>query len=579
LIRLSLLFTVYCILFTGPIYGTTTPDTYAREVQAHLLIHDPLSACDKAREGLKLYQDNTVLWEAYISALSEAGFEKEMTLAWQHYSEQFPNPHENRKLIENMAWGVIQKASYSHAPMIRIYALLGAFYGKDARGVHILNRLLKDSNTLIRLAAIQLSSRLNDASLCDTIAASYYSEKCAENRIELIKAIGAMKIKSLKPQLVALLSNQKSSAEEKAAAIQSIINLMDTVERQELINLTSSPRAGLRLLACQAVAHFDLQKDLDLILPLLNDNSSEVRAAVLQLLGILRVDQVQGEKIAAIASSRLKDGNPLVALSAAWLLTIHDPENGQKAFLPWFSNGKQELRVLAAAVLGSCGKYAFPLIQNVFTVSTDKFVKLNLAHALLVNRVDSTDASTVLFEAINDQNEKLDWEENGIFRSIIKSENRYTDNPEENPVALSQLVKLELLNMLALIKFPKTQEAVISFLKQKEWGISGMAAALLLTEGDESAVDIVRGLLNYPVFKVRIQAAIILALWGQGEDAVQTLQEAYAGADRDIKERILEAIGRVHSPASIPFLLKQLQEPSQKLRIIAACALLECLYN
>lgn len=576
---MKLLIFFSCFLSSVICDAVDTSEAYSRKVHAHLLIHDKHSACEMGRQGVLSYNNDAQIWEAYITALAEAGFEKEMISAWQHYFILNPKAFENRKLIENMAWGVIRKASYSDSPIIRIYSILGAFYANDARGVQILNRLIRDSNTLTRLAAIQLSSRLRDASLCDSIAQAYLKEHCTENRIEIIKAIGNMKLKALKPQLVAILVNQKSSAEEKAAAIESIIHLMDTVERNEILHLATSDRAGLRLLASHAVAHFELTNELDLLLPLLKDNSSEVRATVLQHLGTLRVDNINDTKVVDIASSMIVDRDPHVAISAAWLLTLHDPEKGQKAFFPWFSHANSEIRILAATALGSAGKYAFPLIVPMFKQSKDKFVKLNLAHALLVNRSNLPEASETLFEAIKNQKEKLDWEKNGIFRSIISSKKNYSDNPDENPVVLSQIVKLEILNLLALVKYSNAQEAVLTFLKQKNWGISGMAAALLLTEGDENAVDIVKELLTYPVYKVRVQAAIILALWGQGEDALKVLQEAYFEGDREDKERIVEAIGRVSVSSSIPFLLQQLNEPSQKLRIIVACALLECLYN
>ncbi|HRD55298.1 MAG TPA: HEAT repeat domain-containing protein, partial [Parachlamydiaceae bacterium] len=57
------------------------------------------------------------------------------------------------------------------------------------------------------------------------------------------------------------------------------------------------------------------------------------------------------------------------------------------------------------------------------------------------------------------------------------------------------------------------------------------------------------------------------------------LQDFYAQADREMKERILEGIGRIGSSASIPFLVECLKEPFQSLRVIAASSLLQVLYH
>jgi hypothetical protein len=78
---------------------------------------------------------------------------------------------------------------------------------------------------------------------------------------------------------------------------------------------------------------------------------------------------------------------------------------------------------------------------------------------------------------------------------------------------------------------------------------------------------------------VKVQAALILALWGREESAIATLQQAYGGSDRELKEKIIEGVGRVGAKSSIPFLVEKLQEPSPTLRLLAAAALLQCLYH
>ena len=171
------------------------------------------------------------------------------------------------------------------------------------------------------------------------------------------------------------------------------------------------------------------------------------------------------------------------------------------------------------------------------------------------------------------------WDEDGIFRILAPSDIKHDEAIPNYPEAVNQIARLEILNHLAIMKYPYAQEAIKRFLKEKTWGISGMASAVLLTEGDENSVDIIQGLLTDPDPKVRLQAAQILALWGGTDATVSVLQQSYAGADREIKEKILEGIGHVGKQSSIPFLTDKLQEPYQTLRIIAACAILQCLYH
>jgi HEAT repeat protein len=141
------------------------------------------------------------------------------------------------------------------------------------------------------------------------------------------------------------------------------------------------------------------------------------------------------------------------------------------------------------------------------------------------------------------------------------------------------LTRLEILNVLAVMDDPRAQPAIKNFLQERTWGVSGLAAALLLTEGDELALQYVQELLGDSSDKVKVQAALILALWGRGEGSINVLQEAYEDADREMKERLLEGIGHVGASSSIPFLTKRLKESYQTLRIVAAASLLKCLYH
>jgi HEAT repeat protein len=175
--------------------------------------------------------------------------------------------------------------------------------------------------------------------------------------------------------------------------------------------------------------------------------------------------------------------------------------------------------------------------------------------------------------------EKWMWKEISTFRAVAPSDLKHDSAVPQYPEGMDQLVRLEVLNIIAMMRYPHAQSAVCKILKQKMWGVTGTAAALLLTECGEEALDLVKSLLSTPDHKVRMQAALILSLWGREPEAIATLQQGYEKGDRQMKEKILEGIGRLGADSSIPFLVGRLNESSQSLRIIAASALLEALYH
>jgi HEAT repeat protein len=129
------------------------------------------------------------------------------------------------------------------------------------------------------------------------------------------------------------------------------------------------------------------------------------------------------------------------------------------------------------------------------------------------------------------------------------------------------------------MRYSKAEELVKSYLQNQSWGTSGAAAATLLQEGDEEALVLVKKLLNDPDEKIRVQAALILALLGTDPSGVKVLQDAYPTLDREMKTQVLEALGHIGDLQSIPFLINVLQEPFQVLRVVAASALIQCLYH
>lgn len=545
-------------------------DRIAKRIQAHLLIGDYPSASEEALMAFSQNPESQVLFESTLKALAKQGDEKELWELWNRHISKFPSLKTKRDLLENIAWGIISHASHSPSPVIRIMALLGAFFGQDAKGTEILCVNMQDQNSMIRAAAVELAGHLRDSKLCDEVVKVFHKEKNWQVRLTAIKALGKMKIEAAKEDLIRLISDDHAMAEEKAAAIEAIVNMMEDADREEIEKLAKSNRAGLRILACEVVSTLDLERDTDLVVQLLSDYHSEVRQSAIKTLGILKVKKFQEIPLSRYLLKFLDDSDPVTAITAAWLLTIQNCAEGSQAFERWLKDQDRDLRLLASAALAETGKYGLEKTVKIFAETDDPLVKMNLAFGLIGNRVDCDKACEALYKGLT-LDEPLDWVEEGGFRRLAPS--RGGDE------ATHQLTHLEILNILAIMKYPRSQEAVRAFLKEKNWGITGMASALLLTEGDDTAVDLVESLLHDPDPKIKLQAAQVLAMWGKGENAVTVLQNAYEGADREQKEHILEALGKVGMTSTIPFLVQKMQEPFQTLRILAAAALLECLYN
>ncbi|MCE5317085.1 MAG: HEAT repeat domain-containing protein [Parachlamydia sp.] len=565
------------IVLFSPLVGSE--EAIGQRIRAHLLVHDYDTASEEAREGVRQYTDSRILWEAWLQTLAKKGDGKEASQVWKSYSERFPDAFERREVLEYLAWGVIENGARSSSPQIRIMAMLGAFFSQDAKGVALLSEGLKDSNAQVRTIAVKLSGRLFDATLQDEIRRLFRSESNWQARLEVIRAAGSMRIVSLQPELVAIVGSTQSHAAEKAAAMTALVNLLDTVDRNEVEKLAKSDRAGLRQLACVVIRHLQLKRDADLLVQLVSDNRAEVRAAAWHTLGTLRLSQVEpAQSLSNLARKSLSDPDPSVAITAAWALTLIDPTTGQAALEPFLAHQEKEVRLLAAAALSATGQYGLPLAQAIFARTKEPSMRLNLALGLLGQRVQTKEACSAVAEVLLQQ-ERWMLDERGGFEMVLPSTLKHDEAIANYPEAVNQMVRLELLNVLAVMKYPETTALLKRYLKERNFEISGMAAVLLLKEGDEEAVDAVQGLLKDPDQKIRTQAALILSLWGRGDEALAQMQGAYPDADRQLKEKILEGLGRTGVHSTIPFLVSKLQEPYPSLRLIAAAALLETLYH
>lgn len=579
-------------------------EQFLKNIHAHLLLKDYDSALIEGLEALKHHPRSPQLLAALIEIHAAKHNEKEMMALWKTYRSlsgslptlvtetQWSNltySIEERRLLEKMAWSIITKASGQSALTIRLMALLGAFVANDRQGVAIIRKQLHEPNFLFRAAAIEIASRLRDPILCKDVYTILKQEKKMLPRLQAIKAMGSMQYYEAKPDLIAILNNSMSSAEEKAASINSLVEISEAMQENEVIALSKSSNSALRKLACEIISSGHFKEHVNQITPLINDSNAEVRIGALHCIGL--IDRTcLNKKNSSLAISILKainDPHPEVAITAAWILLINGESQAEALFSKWLNHSNIKVQRFAAGALKASGQYGIPLTLKFFQTHSDSFVRLNLAIGLIQQRSSTvqefkiTQACDVIYSML--LNSKENWMNNADspFPYIVKSDLKHNSIVSQYPKMEDQLVRLELLNLLAILKYPKAQLAVREFLQEKSWGITATSAAVMLTEGekegDEEVLEIIEGLFNDPNKQVRIQAALVLAVWGRDERAIQVLQTEYGESPREMKEKILESLGSIGALSSLPFLIQALEDSAQTLRIIAACAILQTL--
>ncbi|MEM1283053.1 MAG: HEAT repeat domain-containing protein [Chlamydiota bacterium] len=551
----------------------------AKRVNAHMQIGDHTSASREAREAIKKFPQSKLLIEEYIRSLAVEGNDREMFRAWDYYSDLVQEPYNERKVLESMAWGVIDKGTKSSSPLVRLIGVVGAYFGQDAKGVVLLQKSLSDYDAMVREVTLQLVSNMLDERLRREVLKMFRNEQTWMIKLRLTQAVGSMRIKEALPDLMQMIQSPRTDKEVRIAAIEAVAAIHDKAGRKEIETLTTSIHAGHRQLGCQFLATAENCDDIDLMIPLLKDSNPEVRAAALLTIGFLRPDEIAGREVHDLVRPLLSDQNEAVGICSAWVMTLYNPLDGQKSFVKWIEHPEKKVRIFASSALAGTGRYGFPYTSRAFHQSSDSYVRMNLALGLIPQQLDVEEACEALHEALANTQEKMMWKQFGIFRAISPSNVKRNAAVPQLPEGTDQLVRLEILNSLVIVKDPNAQALIKEFLEKQHWGVSATASAVLLMEGDAESVEMVEGLLEDPNSKIRVQAALILAMWGAGEKATQVLIDSYQEADKNMKERILEALGQVGHEKSLPFLVERMKEQRQTLRIIAAASLLRALYN
>lgn len=557
-------------LFPLTLFGS--PEASARKMQAHLLVGDAHTAVKVAKEAIQNYPQEPLVYEWAIKSYAAAGADSEMVQLWEGFHVLYPKEALGQDLLESMCWGILNKGIEASGLNTQLICLVAAALTQDMRATPFILRGLRHTNAQIRMISVELSSYYGDYPLREEISRLFQQESVLDVRLKVIEAIGKLKLEAFLPDLIRIVADPKTSAKEKLAAIEASVEMRECIGKEELKVLATSPRAGLRELACEVISSCDLKEESDLLLPLICDPKPEVASSAIKSWGLLR-------KPATVEIKRLAHEalDPTVGITAAWVWLIDDPAQGAQAMMKWLEHPQPHVRATAASAVAAAGTYGIELSKKMLLQTSDVYVQINLAIALARQREECDKVCAILERALQESSDKWMLSENGLFDTIEKSTLNHNPMIPNYPEVVNQTVRLEMLNLLAILESSKALESIKAFLKEKTWKVTGLAAETLLGEGDETAISLVRELLKDSDQEVRLEAALVLASWARDYSATDTLLEVYPKADRQLQLKILESLGRIGDKKCIPFLLERLKEPSLMLRMVAASILIQTL--
>jgi len=569
----------YCLVFLAWFFSLFCgEDEIVQRLYSHLLIRDYHSAINECKQALSFYPESKNLKKIYIQALAKCGKDDEAMRCWKGLG--LSDPLQDSHLLETVAWGIVTHFTRSSQLVVNMASLISAYRTDDVRAVAVLFDYLHSTNASIRAIAAQFSPRYRDITLIDRLKQLLKEEKNWFVRLKVIEALGIMDVKDVKESLIEIVCHPRSIMEEKAAAITSLMTICEEIHDRELFALIESDRSELRYLACQIVAHLNLSTYSDAIAKLLDDPCADVRVVALNtlyFLGLKHLNLIYLRKIINLSF----DSSPSVALTAAWITSRFSPEIALQVIKKHIHSSDGRVCRLAAFVLGKIGEVGCALTKEVMSLASDPYVKVNLSLGMMGQGRNVMyvmhELSTFLYH--KEENVMWDRSDNPLFTILAPSLVCHLPQIPQYPTMIDHCVHLEILGKLVILRYPGSEQAIKNFLTHHVLGITYMASVMLLEEGGEGVIDVLRNLMKDPDQNVRIQAALALAFAGEGDEAVCVLQEAYHTMDRNLKVHILEALGYIGNERSVSFLIDLLEEPHQVLKVMAASALIQCVYH
>jgi len=567
----SVLFLLFCV--SASLFAALSQEEGLSRIRAHLLLSDPVSAMKEAEVQRALFPDSQEIAKCELICMARSGRAGD---AYRRLNEL--EATDDLELVEEVAWSFLCAAEHSAQIPVVSSSLIGNYLTRDVRAVKALMHSMRSSNAGLRMLAVRLGAAYGDAVLVDTLEAMLGTEQVWYVKLEIIRALGHLRVKSSAEKLEAILS-QSEFAEEKVACVGALVTFYDDVTEEQVDLLLESKSSGLRLLGLQLLIHFDKNQWREKCLRPLMDHSVDVRCAALTTLGMLGMGELEfGGTLATLLEEDLYPVN----VHAAWLLLKQNRMEGYRHLYRMAMHGDDKLRRLAAASIASSGVAGELLAEKLLKESSDPYVKVNIALHMLGGSIERNLTTKQIFNFLDQTDEKIMFEyfPGSFFTAVAPSQVRHSPHVAQYPLLVDQMVRLQLYSALAVVKAKGSEKLIAKFLDRGMSEVVQAASMTLLQEGSREALDQVKELLQDESLSdtVKLGATLVLAYAGE-EEAFDQLKSMYFNFGRMEKLMIIEALASVKGQKSLSFLISLLDEHAHILRIASASAIIQSLRN
>lgn len=527
----------------------------------HLVINDPQTALKELEDAD--WKHCASLAKERIKLLAKCNYPQKALKAYKTLN----NP--TNLLLEEIAWGFLNKGIQSHQIGIQFTALVSSYLTNDARAMNAILQCMQKDHSLLRSTAIYLGSHYRDQIFQKKLLALANLDETCSVRKKMIVAVGHLKNATGIKFLNKILKSNETTFFEKKLATESMVQITDKISNKTLSNLTKSNKSYLRELACDFILSLKKKKACKYIVKLIKDPDASVRLKALHTLALLAPNI---KNVDLFIEQALDDSVAEVAIKAAWITFIKKADASH--LKKWLNHPNDKYQRIAAAALASSGPVALETLKEAIA-HKNPFVKANIAIGLIRAGENSPQILNAIHDIL-DSNMRLSIHTQSHFKVLTPT---HVHCRFENPKLRDQMIRLHLINLLAVNDDPRATEMIKNLISKERFEITDIACKMLWKEGDAEALRHVKKLLHSKDYKIRIKAAIVLASLGHDDRVINTLCKAYKEANRTQKITILNALADIANPKCIDFFVDAMSDSFETIRIIAAGALLRALYS
>ncbi len=549
-------------------------ETTIRKVRSYLTVRDPRGALKEIGHGLLLYPNSLTLKSLKVSSLGYLGKSKEALQEWQRLYQLDPSILSRRDLLEDVSWAFLKEGLRSEQKGVRCAALIGALLTQDAKALTFLIDGLRDRDASIRWVALQMAPHYRDLLVQQEVFRLLEEETVWWVRLGVIQALGELQARDAGPKLCQILESGEALAEEKQAAIEAFIKIDRASVSWQGAKLIQSDRFGLRALGCVLLALDEDQTNISKLSELALDPHPKVQMQALLAIGSKCAEQGSWPFSATKLRLLMEGADPYVRIVGAWLASLNLESWGLDLLKSYTYDTISAHRYFAAAAIGALGDRSIKLAEQIFQDHEDPFVVINVALGLIGQRVKVQEASQAIARILKEEHSLWMWDETTplLWPMVVPGVVQGRARTVRDPKMADQMTRLRMIALLADLGYPEATSLLQHILQQGQWVVSGLAASILLQKGDDNhAMDLLRGLLEDPDPKIRLEAGLVLAFVAHDEKVIPYLMQLYEGLSQwDHKLTLLESLGKISNTSSSLFLIQAMQEPFEILRVAAA---------